>query len=83
MGPAANRFFLTWGFGDPPSNGGVSEPTTMGANGEAIVPQLTVTEGAASVRSIILVDGSIIARLGALATVPVPGKGNPGPLSSL
>ena len=76
MGPAANRFFLTWGSGNPPSEGGVPESTTMGPVGGAIVSQSAVREGAAFVRSITLVDGSIVARFWALITVFVPGKGN-------
>ena len=61
MGPAANRFFLTWGSGNPPNDGGVSESTTMGPMGDDIVSQSAVREGAAFVHSITLVDGSIIA----------------------
>ena len=83
MGAAANRFFLTWGFGNPPSDGGVPESSTRGPIGKTIVPQSAVCEGAAFVRSITLVDGSIIARLSALITVPVPGKGNCCPVDSL
>ena len=83
MGPAANRFFLTWGSGNPPNDGGVSESTTMAPIGEAIVPQSAVRESVAFVRSITLVDGSIIARVLALIAVPVPRKGKCGPLSSL
>ena len=83
MGPAANRFFLICGYANPPSDGGVSESTRMGPIGEAIVPQSAVRQGAAFVRSITLVDGSIIARFSALTAVPVPGKGNCGPLSPL
>ena len=83
MGPAANRFFLTWGSGNPPSDGGVSELTTMGPIGEAIVPQSAVHERAAFVRLITLVNCSTIARFWALITVPVPVIGNGGPLSSL
>ena len=52
---------LRWGSGNPPSEGGVSESTTMGPVGEAIVPQSAGGEGAAFVRSITLVDGSMIA----------------------
>ena len=55
----------------------------MGPIGEAIVPQSAVREDAALVRSITLVDFSIIARFSALITVSVSGKGNCGPLSSL
>ena len=55
----------------------------MGPIGEAIVPQSAVREGAAFVRSITLVDESITARFSALITVPVPGIGDCGPLSSL
>ena len=55
----------------------------MGPIGETIVPQSAVREGAAFVRSITLVDGSIIARFSALITVLVPGPGNCGPLNSL
>ena len=83
MGPVANRFFLTWGSGNPPSDRGASEWTTMGPIEEAIVPQSAVREGAAFVRSITLADDSINARFSALINVPVPGKGNCGPLSSL
>ena len=83
MGPAANRFFLTWGSGNPPSDGGVPESTPMGPVGEAIVPQSAVREGAALVRSMILVGGSIIAESSVLKTVPVPRTGDCGPLSSL
>ena len=83
MGPAANRFFLTWGSGNPPSDGGVTESTTMGHIGEAIVPESAVHERAALVRSITLVDGSIIARFPVLITVPVPRIGDCGALSSL
>ena len=83
FGPAANRFFPTWGSAYPPSGGGVAESTTMGPIGDATVPQLAVPEGAAFVRSIALVDGSIIAQFSALITVLVPGKGNCCPLSSL
>ena len=61
MGPAANRFFLSWGSSNPPSDGGVSESTTMGLIGEAIVPRSAVRESAAFIRSITLVDGSSIA----------------------
>ena len=68
MGRAANRFFLTWGSGNPRSDGAVPESTTMGPMGEAIVPLLAVREGAAFVRSITLVDGSIIAQFSALIT---------------
>ena len=83
MGPAVNRFLLTWGSGNPPSDGGVPESTTIEPIGEAIVPQSAVREGAALVRSITLVDGSIIARFSALIMGSVLGKGNCGPLSSL
>ena len=83
MGPAANRFFLNWGSGNAPSDGGVPESTTMAAVGEAIVLKSAVREGAAFVRSITQVDGPIIARFSALITVLVPGKGNCGPLRSL
>ena len=83
MGPATNRFFLTWGSGNPPSDRQVSESTTMGPIGEVIVPQSAVRQGAVFVRSLLLVDGYIIARFSGLITVPVPGRGNCGPLSSL
>ena len=72
MGPAANMFFWTWGCGNPPNDGGVSESTTMGPMGEAIVPQWATREGAAFVPSITPIDGSIIARFLVLMTVPVP-----------
>ena len=55
----------------------------MGSIYEAIVPQLAVREGAAFVRSITLVDDSIIARFSALRMVPGPVIGNGGRLSSL
>ena len=61
MGPAADRFLLTQGSGNPPSDGGVPESTTMGPIGEAIVHQSAVRQGAAFVHLITLVDGSIIA----------------------
>ena len=81
MGLAANRYFLTWGSGNPPSDRGLSESTTI--VGEAIPSQSAVHEGTAFIRSITLVDGSIIARFSALITVPVSGKRNCGPLCSL
>ena len=65
---------LTWSSGNPPNNGGMSELTTMGPMGEAIVPQLAVREDAEFVRSITLVDGLIIARFSVLITVLVPEK---------
>ena len=55
----------------------------MGPIGEAIVPESGLCEGAAFVRSITLVDDSVIARFSALITVPEPVIGNCGPLSSL
>ena len=55
----------------------------MGPVGEAILPQSAVREGAAFVRSITLVDDSIIARFSALITVPEPVIGSCAPLSSL
>ena len=83
LGPAGIKFFLTWGSCNTPSNGGVSESTTMEPTGEAIVPQLAVREGAAFVCSITLVDGSVVARLSELITIPAHGKGNGDPLRSL
>ena len=82
-GPAAKRFLPTGGSGNPPSDGAVPELTTIGPIGEAMVPQLAVREGAVFVRSITVVDDSIIARFSALITVPGPVIGNCGPLSSL
>ena len=82
-GPAANRFFLTRGSGNTPSNRRVPESTTKGPIGEAIVPKWAVRDGASFVRSITLVDDSVIAQFAALITVPEPVVGNCGPLSSL
>ena len=83
MGTAENRLLLTWGSGNASSDGGVSEPTMMGPIDQANVLQSAVREDAAFVRSITLVDGSIIARFSALIMVFVHEKGNCGPLSSL
>ena len=55
----------------------------MGPIGEAMVPQSAAREGAAFVRSITLVDDSIIAPFSALITVPEAVIGNCGPLSYL
>ena len=55
----------------------------MGAIGEAIVPQSAMREGGAFVRSISLVDCSIIAEFPALITGSVHGISNCGAFSSL
>ena len=81
--PCPKQVLPTWRACSHRNDGRVSESATMGPMGEAIVPVSVLREGAAFVRSITLVDGSIIAQFSSLITVPMPGKGNCVPLSSL
>ena len=55
----------------------------IGPIGEAILPEPARREGAAFVRSITLIDGSIIARFSVLIMVPVPCEGNASQFTSL
>ena len=82
IGPAANRFCLTWGSGNLPNDGGVSESTTMGPIGDAIVPGSAEREGAACVTSIRRITSSSTAQFLALVAVPLRLEDDECPLSS-